>query len=274
MTRYVVLFGVLVAVSLTLMWLVFTVLPSLPNTGIAPFDSILQTLRLLAAFNRYNDSTPFTRTGPLFQLWLVLLLISIAGDKFIKPAAKAAVSSFAEVLLPEVGQLACKVTQDSSWRAERRTMTSGTFQGRQTTVLVLQQTRSSYLTVEMGCRAPWVLDIRKRNLASEALAFVGAPVKTGHEALDEAVVVQGDDEVAIRQWARAAQVQPKLLSLFQVYGITSLTTETGSDEEPILRAYYARFRPRLFPLAHSVGILNDIAGLAASAETPGIHNSV
>jgi len=49
----------------------------------------------------------------------------------------------------------------------------------------------------MGCRAPWVLDIRKRNLASEALAFAGTPIKTGDEALDETVVVQGDDEIAI-----------------------------------------------------------------------------
>jgi len=272
MTRYVVLFGVLIAASLALMWLVFTVLPALPNTGIASFDSILQTLRLITAFNRYNDPTPFTGTGPLFQLWFVLLLVSIAGDKFIKPAAKAAVSSFAVALLPEMGQVACKVTQDSSWGAALRTKTSGSFQGRRTTVLVLQQPRFSYLTVEMGCRAPWVLDIRKRNLASEALAFAGTPIKTGDEALDETVVVQGDDEVAIRQWARAAQIQPKLLSLFQAYGITSLTTETESEEEPILRAHYGRFRPRLFPLEHAVGILNNLAGLAASAEVASIHD--
>ena len=123
----------------------------------------------------------------------------------------------------------------------------------------------------MACRAPWVLDIRKRSLASEALAFVGAPVKTGDEALDEAIVVQGDDEVAIRQWARVAQVKPKLLSLFQVYGITSLTTETGSEGERILRAYYGRFRPRLFPSAHALGILNDLAGLAASVELASVH---
>ena len=272
MTRYVLLVGVLISASLTLVWLVFIVLPALPNTGIVPFDGILQTLRLFAAFNRYNDPTPFTGTGLLFQLWFVLLLISVAGDKFIKPAAKAAVSSFAASLSPEVGQVACKVTQDSSWRAELRTTTSGSFQGRRTTVLVFQRPKFSYLTVEMGCRAPWAIDIRKRNLASEALAFVGAPVKTGDEALDEAVVVQGDDEVAIRQWTRAAQVQPRLLSLFQAYGITSLTTETGSEEEPILRADYERFRPRLFPLAHAVGILNDLAGLAASAEVAVVHD--
>ncbi len=92
---------------------------------------------------------------------------------------------------------------------------------------------------------------------------------TGDGALDEAVVVQGHDEAAIRQWTRAAQVQPKLLSLFQVYGITSLTAESGREEEPVLRAQNGRFRPRLFPLAHAVGILNDLAGLAASAEVAG-----
>ena len=271
MTRYVLLVGVLVAALLTLVWLVFTVLPALPNTGIAPFDSILQTLRLFAAFNRYNDPTPFTGTGPLFQLWFVLLLISVAGDKFIKPAAKTVVSSFAASLLPDTGQVACEVTQDSSWRAELRTTTRGSFQGRRTTVLVFQRPNLSYLTVEMGCRAPWAIDIRKRNLASEALAFWGAPVKTGDEALDEAVVVQGDNEVAIRQWVRAAQVQRKLLSLFQAYGITSLTTEAGSEEEPILRAHYGRFRPRVFPRAHAQGILNDLVGLAASAEVAGVR---
>jgi hypothetical protein len=114
MTRYVLLVGLFFAALLTVVWLVFTVLPALPNTGIAPFDSILQTLRLFAAFNRYNDRTPFTGTGPLFQLWFVLLLISIAGDKFIKPAAKAAVSSFAVSMSPREGQVACGVTQDSS----------------------------------------------------------------------------------------------------------------------------------------------------------------
>jgi len=271
MTRYVLLVGLLFAALLTVVWLVFSVLPALPNTGIAPFDSILQTLRLFAAFNRYNDRTPFTGTGPLFQLWFVLLLISIAGDKFIKPAAKAAVSSFAVSMSPREGKVACEVTQDSSWRAELTTTTNGSFQGRYTTVLVFQRPRLSHLTVEMACRAPWVLDIRKRSLASEALAFVGAPVKTGDEALDEAIVVQGDDEVAIRQWARVAQVKPKLLSLFQVYGITSLTTETGSEGERILRAYYGRFRPRLFPSAHALGILNDLAGLAASVELASVH---
>jgi hypothetical protein len=271
MTKYVLLVGVLVAASLTLVWLVFTFLPALPNTGIAPFDSILQTLRLFAAFNRYNDRTPFTGTRPLFQLWFVLLLISIAGDKFIKPAAKAAVSSFAASLSPEVGQVACEVTQDSTWRAELMTTANGSFQGRRTSVLVYQRPKLSYLTVEMGCRAPWALDIRKRNLASEALAFVGAPVRTGDDALDKAVVIQGDDEAAIRQWARAANVQSELLSLFQVYGITSLTTEGGGEEEPVLVARYGRFRPRLFPEAHAVGILNDLSGVAASAEAASAH---
>jgi hypothetical protein len=271
MTRYVLLVGVLVAAALTIVWLVFTVLPALPNTGVAPLDSILNTLRVFAAFNRYNDPTPFTGTGPMFQLWFVLLLISIAGDKFIKPAAKAAVSSFAASLSPEVGKVACEVKQDPSWRAELRTMTSGSFQGRRTTVLVFQRPRLSYLNLEMGCRAPWALDIKKRNLASEAVAFVGATVKTGDEALDNAVVIQGDDEAAIRQWVRADEVQPKLLSLFQVHGITSLTTESGREEEPVLRAQHGRFRPRLFPLAHAVDILNDLAGLAASAEAAGIQ---
>jgi hypothetical protein len=51
-----------------------------------------------------------------------------------------------------------------------------------------------------------------------------------------------------------------------------LTTEIRSDEEPILRALYGRFRPRLFPLAHAVGILNDLAALAASAEIAVVHN--
>ncbi len=166
MTRYVLLVGVLVAVSLTLVWLVFAVLPALPNTGLAPFDRILQTLRLFAAFNRYNVATPFRGTGPLFQLWFVLLLISIAGDKFIKPAAKAAVSSFAASLSPEVGQIACEVAQDSSWRAELRTTTRGNFQGRRTSVLVFQRPKLSYLIVEMGCRWRIALGPRRKLRAS------------------------------------------------------------------------------------------------------------
>ncbi len=265
MTKNVLLLGGLVAATLTLIWVAFTVLPTLPNTGIASFDSILQTLRYFAAINGYNDPTPFTRTSPLFQLWFVCLVIAIVVDTFIKPPAKAAVSAFAASLSPEVGQVACKITQHSAWTGELRTTTSGSFQGRRTTVLVCQS-KFSFLTLEMGCRAQWVLDIRKRNLASQVLASVGAPLQTGDEALDAAVVMQGDDEAAIRKWARTAQVKPKILSLFQVCGITSLTTVVGSEGEPVLRADYSRFRPRLFPLAHAVGILNDLAGLAASAE--------
>jgi hypothetical protein len=272
MTKDVLFFGAIVTAFFILLWLVFTVLPVLPNTGIASFDSILQTLRYFAAINGYHDSTPFAGTSPFYQLWFVCLVIAIVSDAVIKPAAKAAVSAFAASLSPDVDQVTCNVMQQTTWRGSITTTTRGTFKGRRTTVLVFQWPRPSYLTVDMGFRAPWVLDIRKRNLASRALAFVGAPVKTGDEALDETVVLQGDDELAIRQWARAAQVQPKLLSLFQVYGITSLTTETGSEEEPILRAYYARFRPRLFPLEHAAGILNDVAGLAASAEVASIHD--
>src|SRR4029077_2613004 len=125
------------------------------------------------------------------------------------------------------------------------------------TVLVCQQPRRSFLIVEMGCQVRCVLDIRRRRLASEALAAVGSPIQTGDQTLDEAVVVQGDDETAIRAWARADQVKPKILSLFPVCGITSLTTVTGSDGEPVLRAHYGRFRPRLFPFPHAAVILND-----------------
>ena len=193
------------------------------------------------------------------------------SDTFIKPAAKAAVSAFAALLSPDEGLVACTVTQHSGWRADIRTTTSGSFQGRTTTVLVFQQPRISFLKVEMACRTSWVLDIRTRNLASRAFASVGAPIETGDKALDEAVVIQGDNEAAIRRWARAAEVQPRILSLFQVCRITSLTTVTGSEGEPVLRAHYKRFRPRFFSLAHAGGILNDLSGLAASAEAAGAH---
>ena len=127
MTRLVLLVGVLLAALLTLHWVVFVVLPTLPNTGIAPFDSILQTLRIFAAINRYNDRTPFTGTGPLFELWFVFLLIAIGTDQFIKPAAQAAVSAFASSLSPLADQRACEVTQESTWKAELQTTTYGAF---------------------------------------------------------------------------------------------------------------------------------------------------
>jgi len=265
MTKLVLLLGLLGATILTLIWLVFTVLPTLSDTGIPVFDSILQTLRYSAAINRHNDPTPFTGTGPFLQLWFVCLVIAIVSDTFVRPAAKAAVATFAASLSPEVSQAGSNVTQHWDWRATLRTTTSGSFHSRPTTVLV-SQSKMSFLNVEMACRTPWVLDIRKRNLASEALAWVGAPLDTGDDALDKAVVIQGDDQHAIRQWAASGQVQPRILSLFQVCGITSLTTVTGNEGEPLLRAQYTRFRPRFFPLAHSVSILDDLASLAASAE--------
>src|SRR5438874_6442204 len=45
--------------------------------------------------NGDNEPTPFTRTGPFFQLWFVCLLIAVVSDAFICPAAKRAASAFA-----------------------------------------------------------------------------------------------------------------------------------------------------------------------------------
>ena len=75
-----------------------------------------------------------------------------------------------------------------------------------------------------------------------------------------------DEEAAIRQWATQPVVKEGILSLFQTCGITSLTTGSGSEGEPVLRAHYVRFRPRFFPQAHAVSMLNDLDGLAASSE--------
>src|SRR5882672_8978274 len=107
MTKHVLLLGVLSAAFFTSIWVAFTVLPNPPNTGIAPLDGILQTLRYFAAINGYNDPTPFRQTGPFFQMWFVFLLIAIVSDRFIKRAAEAAVSAFATSLSPEGGQVAC-----------------------------------------------------------------------------------------------------------------------------------------------------------------------
>ena len=54
----------------------------------------------LVVFGDYNDSR-FTR--PLFELWFLCLLIAIVSDAVIRPAAKRAVSAFAESLSNEVG---------------------------------------------------------------------------------------------------------------------------------------------------------------------------
>src|SRR5260370_21449336 len=194
MTKLVSLIGVLVVAFLTLTSLLFTVLPTMSDAGNPALDSILSTLRYFAAINGYNDATPLTRTGPVFQLWFVFLLIAIVHDIFIRPGAKAAASAFAASLSPEVGQVACKVMQHSDWGANLRTTTSGNFHGRSTTVLVSQQAKISFLEVEMACRTSSFLCIRKRNLASEAGARVGAPVKTAHDMLDRVVIIQWDAE--------------------------------------------------------------------------------
>ena len=207
--------------------------------------------------------------SPLFELWFVCLLIAMVSDAIIHPAAKRAVSAFAASLSNEVGQVGCKVTQYSGWRADLRTTTGGSFHGRRTTVLVFQQPRISYLKLEMVCLAPWVFDIRRRNLASEALASAGAPLEIGDEGLDKAVVIQGDNEAAIRKWATQAEIRSRILSLFQVGGITSLTTVTGSEGEPVLRAHDSRFRPRFFAQTHAAIMFNDLDGLAAAAEAAG-----
>ena len=266
MTRYVLLVGALFTGLFTLMWAVFTLLPSLPDTGVAPFDSILHTLRISAAINGYNEHSLFTGTAPVLKLWFVCLLIAVVSDRVIKPPARAVVSAFAAALSPEVGHVPCGVQQDVGWRAIIQTTTSGSFRGRHTTVLVCQRPRLSYLVLQMACNAPWTLDVRNRNLLSQALAWVGARVDTGDNALDEVAVIQGDDEEAIRGWTRAAHVRQRILSLFQEHRITSLTTETGSEGEPVLRVYCGAFRSRSFPAVRAIGILDDLAELAATAE--------
>src|SRR5215472_16611324 len=188
MTRYVLLVGALFTGLFTLMWAVFTLLPSLPDTGVAPFDSILHTLRIFAAINGYHEHSPFTGTGPVFKLWFVCLLIAVVSDRVIKPPARAVVSAFAAALSPEAGQAACEVQQDVGWKAIIQTTTSGSFRGRRTTVLVYQRPNLSCLTLEMACHTRLMLDIRNRNLLSRAVAFVGAPVEIEDKALDQAVV--------------------------------------------------------------------------------------
>jgi hypothetical protein len=217
MTRQVLLIGAVGGACLTLIWLVFTVLPAVPDTGIASLDGILHTLRIFAAVNRYDRlRTPFDRLGGVIQLWFVALGIAVVADKFWRAGARRVVSMFAAQLSPENGQVACLLGQRWKWIDILRTTTSGTFPGRQTAVLVWQSSRISFLRLDKACRSPLVFDIRKRNLASEALAWAGAPLETGDEALYKAVVFQGDDEAAIRHWACQPAVQPRFLSLFQV----------------------------------------------------------
>ena len=127
MTRYVLLVGALLAGLFTLMWAIFTLLPSLPDSGVAPFDGILHTLRIFAAINGYSEHSPFTGTGSLFKLWFVCLLIGVVSDRVIKPPARAVASAFAAALSPEVGQVACEVRQDVGWRAIIQTTSSGSF---------------------------------------------------------------------------------------------------------------------------------------------------
>jgi len=271
MTRLVLLIGAVWGGSLTLVWLVFCILPTMPDTGIANLDGILHTLRIFAAINRYDRvRTPFDGLGGVIQLWFVALAVAVVMDRYGKAKTREVVSAFASHLSLENGQVGCTVSQSWEGIDSLLTITSGTFHGRCTTVLVSQASRVSYLRLDIACRAVFALAIRKRNIVSEALAWAGAPLETGDEALDKAVVFQGDDVAAIRRWACQSDVRLKMLSLFETYGTTSVTTSTGTDEEPILRAEYARFRPRFFPTANVSGILNELDGLATSAEAESI----
>ena len=112
MSKHVLLVGVLGVAFFIAIWLVFTVFPILPDTGIAPLDSVLHSLRHFAAINGYTDHNPFTRTSPFFKLWFACMLIAIVSDAFIRPAAKRAVSAFAALLSNEVGQVGCKVRSE------------------------------------------------------------------------------------------------------------------------------------------------------------------
>ncbi len=271
MTRQVLLIGVVGAVLLTSLWLVFVVIPTLQDTGNAFLDGILHTLRVFGAINRYDrERTPFTGLGPVIQLWVLGLVVAVGSDAFLRSGAKRLVSAFAALLVPDAGTVSCLVDQHWERFSILCTTTRGTFQQRPTRVTLRQNMGSrtgSILKLDMGCGSPWVLDIRKRTLTAEALGWAGASLGIGDPMLDKAVVFQGDDNVAIRDWACEMETKRRILSLFEEYGLSSVATVTGYEGEPLLRATYDRCRPRLFAFSHIPGILEDLAILAASAES-------
>ena len=246
MTKAVLLFGALAAaILLFLHWAAFDFFYASP-------------------FSVRPDESAFSGLGPAVWFWFGLLAVALICDYFVSQRDRHAVRPFATVLnsdRPEHDS----VTQVSDGNV-LSTSTSGSVNDRIATVTLRDPTGSKtgpILRVDVSCNCPWVLDIHRRSIAARLVGLAGAVVVTGDPALDAVVVIQADDEEAVRRWLREPPVRARVLSLFQQHKVESLSVRDGGS---VLTAEIVMHNPLTQPKRDAAGITEALSALAETLE--------
>jgi len=245
-TKSVLLFGVLAFAALLVFRLpvfdVFYVIPGAPPKP-ALFDGL----------------------GPAVRFWIALLAVALVLDYVSSRRARKEVQPFASALNPGQPPEDDAVTQVTEGSV-LTTSASGGLDDRLVTV-TLREARGTrtgpIFRVDVACDCPWTLDIRRRSIGARLLGWAGAVVATGDAELDAVVVVQGDDEEAIRRWLTQPTVRNGLLALFQQHKIGSLSLCDGGS---VLRAELVTHSSFVQPRRDADAAVKELSALARTLE--------
>jgi hypothetical protein len=115
------------------------------------------------------------------------------------------------------------------------------------------------LRVDVSCHCPWALEIRRNSLVARLLGRAGAVVATGDRELDAIVVVQADDDIAVRHWLREPAVRSRVISLFHQHQVDSVSLRDGGSvlRAELLMRPFAQPRPDATAITEALSVLAD-----------------
>ncbi len=207
----------------------------------------------------------FNGLWPVVWSWIALLTIALVLDYVGIRRSRNDVRPFASALNAGEASEGDAVTQASDGNL-RTTSTSGSVGDRLATVTLREVAGSRtgpIFRVDVACKCPWVLEIRRNTLEGRLLGMAGAVVATGYPDLDAAVVVQADDAEGVRQWLGQPAVRNGLISLFQRHKVESLSLCDGGS---VLRAELVTRNPLAQPRQDAPEVVETLSMLAKTLE--------
>jgi hypothetical protein len=210
----------------------------------------------------------FEALGPAVRLWFILLAVAVVFDFVGTRLSRQQVRPFASAMNAGQPSDTDPVVQVSEGNA---TSTSGKVGDRSVTA-TLSNTMSRtgpIFRVDVACNCPLVLEINHRNLVTSLLGLAGAVVATGDPDLDAVVIIQGDDEQAIRRWLAHPTVRQNVLQLFEQHNMRSVSLCDGSilSADLIIRSMVAP------PKRDADAIVKILCALAETLERCSHHES-